>query len=37
MPMNDDGRGRLFTDESRVLNMDMNNTKRLSYMAGYIF
>ena len=37
MTMSDNVRCLIFTDESRIWNMDMANNKRLSYMIGYIY
>ena len=37
MTMSDKIRCLIFTDESRIWNMDMANNKRLSYMIGYIY
>ena len=37
MTISDKIRCLIFTDESRIWNMDMANNKRLSYMIGYIY
>ena len=34
--MSDDIRCRIFTDESKIWNMDMANKRQLSSMSGYI-
>ena len=34
--MSDDTKCRIFTDESKIWNMDMANKRQLSSMSGYI-